>query len=329
MGWSLKLAVAAAVLLSGCHLFGIRTATGLTVPPIVGRAVFPASRQVQAAGSDVSTAATISLIDPNQSETVSTTLTDTSGSFSLQPGFAPNVQVYYLEAVKGLDNNIAGNDAARLRTLVEWTGSAWLSVASGSDSLSLGTTALSAIVALRQSYTPVDATLLMNTLTLGPPDTFDSTGTGISGSEYSTVYGLVSQILGNDGDPLHYLTFDGTTYSSMLAVTATSPSIELVSPDPAWPGATITVYGRNFDATLSNNSLTLNGAALTLTGGDTSHLITTLPSSASSGTLWLVSPGGTASAELTIIPSVNGTTNATGSLPFAGSGTTITGNVSS
>lgn len=273
-----------------------------------GNVAFGSARRVQATFQEVGTAATVSLIDPATSRTIATTLTQPDRTFSLTiPGFTPHVKTYILEAVKGLSSNVAGHDAARLRTLVRWDGNGWQALTTGDASIGLSTTALSAIVGLRSFYTPVVPDGLIGKLTLGTPDALVEAGTGVSQAEFAAVTILVAKALQDDRDPLEALTFDGTTYRlKSLTTPATSPFISRLMPNPASAGSDIGVYGGNFHATPGDNVVTLNGLSVTVLSGDTTALLVRLPAAAASGVLELKYAKGTATASMVITPTVEG-----------------------
>lgn len=299
-------------------------------PLLKGVVDFGSLRRVQTTPQDIGTAATVSLIDPNTSRTIATTLTQPNRTFSLTiPGFSPQVKTYILEAVKGLNSNVAGHDAARLRTLVRWTGGGWQALTTGDASIGISTTALSAIVGLRAIYTPVNADLLIGKLTLGTPDVFVEAGTGVSQAEFTSVQTLVGQALSADRDAVEALTFDGTTYRLKSQTTpATMPFISLLAPNPVSAAGTVSVSGGNFRATPGENTLTLNGLPVTVLSGDTRSLQVRLPANATSGALTLTIPAGTATASLLVTPAVEGgVLPSTASLVPNAPGTDIPGSV--
>lgn len=310
---------------AGCALPGASAPASLS-----GTVSFGAVRHIQATPTEVGTAATVSLIDPSTSRTITTTLTQPDRSFSLSiPGFAPQVKTYYLEAVKGLGSNVAGRDAARLRTLVRWTGSGWQALTTGDASIGVSTTALSAIVGLRTTFTPVDADLLVGTLTLGTPDVFVDAGTGVSQAEFTSVSSLVDQALGDDRDPLEMLQYDGTAYRLRnTSNPAVRPFISRLAPNPVSAGGQLTVEGGNFHATVSENAVSLNGQPVTVLSGDSRSLLVLVPDGATSGPLSVTNTEGTGTASLTVTPAIEGgvlpsTTSVTPNAP----GTDIPGSV--
>lgn len=292
-----------ALMLAACAMPGMAGRSELQ-----GVIQFEATRRTQATSQEVGTAATVSLIDPANSRTIATTLTKPDRSFTLAiPGFAPKTTTYILEAVKGLNSNAAGHDAARLRTLVRWDGTAWKALTTGDASIGIATTALAAIVGLRASFTPVNPDLLIGKLTLGTPDLFEDAGTGVTQAEFATVSDLASQSVAADRDPLAALRYDGTTYRlGAIAAAETRPFISSVRPDPASAGTPVTLMGGNFLPVPGDNAVTFNGVPLPVLSGDTRMLVVTLPSGASTGPLRVTTPDGVDSYTLTITPTVDG-----------------------
>lgn len=272
-----------------------------------GRVHFPAARQVLAVPQEVGASATVSLIDPNTSQTIATTLSQSDGTFSLSiPTFQPSVKTYYLEALKGLHANTAGHDAARLRTLVRWNGNAWSALTVGDASIGYSTTALSAIVGLRAAHTPVDPSKLIGTLTLNP-DTFSAGGTGITQAEFDSVKILVEQALVANRDPLEAVLYDGAYYQLKVnPETPSQPYIDTVTPNPATGGAVLRLRGGNFQSAIANNILTYNGTPLAISSAATDLLVASLPENAVSGLLSVRTFEGEATASLAVISAVDG-----------------------
>ncbi|MBM3271621.1 MAG: hypothetical protein FJZ01_28640, partial [Candidatus Sericytochromatia bacterium] len=125
----------------------------LLVSGEVDLAALPAGRAAKATLGDVTAAAAVSLIDPASGNTVKTALTNASGVFLLSgfgSAFAPATgALYYLEAVKGLGSHAVGRNAARLRTLLRWSGTGWDSLTAGTVKVGLASTALAALYGLK------------------------------------------------------------------------------------------------------------------------------------------------------------------------------------
>ncbi|MBM3274341.1 MAG: IPT/TIG domain-containing protein [Candidatus Sericytochromatia bacterium] len=327
--------VAVATLLS-CAPGSAGLPAGPGVPPIVGIVRFPSSqadpadRRTSASPAEVATAATISLIDPRTNVTQATTLTTATGSFSLNlPSFFPEQQTYYLEAVKGLQSNLAGFDAARLRTLVKWTGVGWLSTYDSDASISTATTALSAIVYLRSLFPgPVVPDKLISSLSGGPPEVFRSAGTGVTGSEFDRGKSLVTTSLAGDRDPLSNLAYNGTAYDLKTVIAPVlRPFISGISPEPPSAGSPMTIFGGNFESVLAINGVKIGNVSVAPSTGSTQVLVVPLPKSASTGLLTVTTTKGIATLSITVVKTVDGTFDETGTATPSATrpGTTIDG----
>lgn len=297
-----------------------------------GAVAFGSTRHIQAASQEIGTAATVSLIDPSTSRTIATTLTQPDRSFTLTiAGFTPQPKTYFLEAIKGLNSNAAGFDAARLRTLVRWSEThGWQALTTGDASLTFSTTALAAIVGLRAAYVAVDPGLLIGKLDLTKPDPFDEAGTGVSQAEFDTVKGLVAEVIGQDRDALDALQYNGSVYSlKRLTSPAVMPFISRLIPNPVSAGSELAIDGGNFREPSGENVITLNGLPVTILSGDTDSLLVRLPANATSGPLQLSNPEGVATSSLTITPAIDGgVLPSTTSAPISnGPGTDIPGSV--
>lgn len=294
--------------LMGCPQSAQLARSFADLPPIQGRADFAGMPlRTQATVGEVANAATVSLIDPGSGyATVVTTLTDASGTFLLNKfplTFKPGPDPYVLEAVKGLSaggtSNRAGASAARVRTLVKWTGTEWRSISQGSVTVSVTTTALSIIASLR-GLAPAATVKLIDGLQMGTsdgtaPDTLSglaASGSGISVADYDTVWGLASNALTLDQDPVQVVTWTGSIYKRL------DPSANLIRiiPSVAYANASIILVGAGFSATPANNVVTFPGGATavgTAVSPDRTQLTVTVPSGASSGPLTVGTTTGT------------------------------------
>ncbi len=217
--------VVVAVVGAGCSRF--ESAPGLegTIPAIVGTVELGAlsgPRTVQATLGDVAVAASVSLIDTTSGATVKTALTDAGGNFALAfgPTFAPTSSaLYFLEAVKGLGGHAVGRNAARVRTLIRWSGTAWQGLTAGTVKVGTATTALAAIYGLKQALPAgqrVSAASLIDALGSGGYTPVANA----SQAEYDQTKSLVAALLAGDLDPLASLGYNGATgafYQKILA----------------------------------------------------------------------------------------------------------------
>lgn len=322
-------AVLTVLLAGGClEVPGAKSPTG--APPPLAGAVEPfPGRAVLASPAEIGTGATVSLIDPASNRTIATTLTRPDRTFSLDiPQFAPQVKTYVLEAVKGLHSNLAGYDAARLRTLVRWDGALWGSLYAGDASIGVSTTALAAVGSLRASFVPVDPDSLIGTLAAGQADTFAESGTGVSQAEFEGVRGLVTELLQADRDPIAGLQYDGFTYRiKPQAGSLPPPFIASTAPEIAVENALVTITGGYFAAPPTSNTVTLTGAPLPILSGTGETLVVRVPAGAKSGILAVANAAGTATTSLGILAPIEGAARepATADIPVSAPGTDITG----
>lgn len=285
---SLLLALAGLVLcaLAACMPQGL-VVSEQEVPPLVGKVVFPAY-QVQATIGEIASASTVTLIDSVTNVSISNTLTDASGSFSLN--FTKNThkpvsnRTYFLEAAKGLENNLAGRDSARVRTMVNFDGG-WRSITSAVANspiyLNEGTTAVS-VIASHKGPVSVPPDSLLGKLTVDP-ETFIPV-TNVSGAEFTDVRAMVVSLLLANGDPVALIGYEPGTPGRFIP--KVSGSTLTATPTALSVTETLTLQGLTFDPTLTNNVVTFNGgAAGTVTGisGDRRSLFVQVPTGATTG----------------------------------------------
>lgn len=285
LGWLIFTAGLLWMLLAACAPQGTPLA-GDEAATIVGRVVFPAYH-VQATIGDVASASTVVVIDATTNVSQGTTLTDAQGNFSLtfSNRYKPVAdRTYYLEAVKGLDSNLAGKDAARVRTLIQYSGG-WKSLTSaiaGSPIfINEGTTALS-VIASHKGAVAVPPGSLIGKLTVSP-EVFTPVP-NVSSTEFDDVRGLVNALLLGDADPVAGIAYTpgppGRFYplasGSDLSVTPTTCDVN----------QTLTLQGITFDPTLTNNAVTFNGGVAGVVTGispDRQSLFVVVPAGATTG----------------------------------------------
>lgn len=259
--------------------------------------------------AEIGTAATVSLISSSTNVTVQTALSDSEGRFvlSFQSGFVPSTnEVYYLEAVKGLGNNKAGNSAARVRTMGRFVGH-WATLSRGGIILTKGTTTLSAMASLLGS-TAVPPMGLMEKLQAGVADTsikphtndtFDASGTGLTNLQFHQVYGFVEQALTDDSDPMDRVTISGAAFALKSAagqgVVVPAPTVFTVIPQKGPVGTIATVFGSDFSSVNSANTVFFNGVATTPLSSSATKVTVKVPAGATSGDLTVRTKSGTSS----------------------------------
>lgn len=254
------------------------TSHRVTDQTVRGRVDF-AGRTAQATPADVVNAATVSFIDASSNQTVVTTKTDAAGSFTLSLGsFTPvHNACYLLEAVKGLNNQAPGSDAARFRTILQWNGTGWLSCTNasvpGSIVINALTTALAIETALDAVNVPITGTIGKVNIS-GSPATLNAnpTYTNHSDSEIQQLATDLLSYLGSDTDPV-------------ASVPAIAPSIASFTPTTASPNSLVRILGSGFSPTVSGNTVSFNGANAQVLLATPTNLVVVVPNGASTGPL--------------------------------------------
>lgn len=281
------------VLALGCDAGPAGPMGPIETPPLAGDVAFPApdGRGTQALLGEVANLSTVSLINATLNRTDGTTVTTASGSFllSFAKTFKPSAtDSYYLEAIKGLNSNLPGHNAARLRTLVRFDGG-WQSLTNGipgegNVNLNFGTTAIAIAAALRHNNpAPVDFPALMGT--------YDGIGytpaSHVTAGDFSALAALTQSILTEDGDPVAGVTLVGAT-SWIPTNSASGLSIAAISPASAPVGATVSITGAGFAATPASNSIHFSGGkAGAVSAAAPNQLVVTVPYGAVSGPVQL------------------------------------------
>ncbi|MEB3187818.1 MAG: IPT/TIG domain-containing protein [bacterium] len=262
--------------------------------------------RTQATIGQIATAATVSVIDIDAGNTVATALTDANGFFQFSGG---GLRVtagkhYFLEAIKGLGNHVAGSDACRVRTIIRAVTASSFASITGSQpgsavAINESTTALSIIDTLRSD---VAATSLIGTVSLvsGGQDTFTPGSSGVTVSEFSTVRGLVAQALASDVDPF-LITRVGGAYGPAYAPV---PVVTSLTPNPTAFGRDITVQGANFAPSLAGFQVLFGALACTVVSSNVTTLVIRLPAAAAPGST-PVTQALTVKQGLNVSPGVN------------------------
>ncbi len=239
----------------------------------------------QATATDVSSGATVSLIDTSDGHSVAATVTKPDGTFSLDiKGWKYQSNTpYVLEAVKGLPAggtpNRVGAAAARLRTLLRYNGG-WGSLTAGTIDISPATTALCTIQSLKALST-AQQLAAMGTVN-GASYTGTVGATGISSAEFTSVIGQVNAALLLDQDPMRCIARD--VNSGAFVRLERGALVTDLSITQGYRGDTVVLYGSGFDRT--TNLVRFNGTLATGTGNPTGTEVTvTIPATAIGGPL--------------------------------------------
>ncbi|MBI6546056.1 MAG: IPT/TIG domain-containing protein, partial [Cyanobacteria bacterium NC_groundwater_1444_Ag_S-0.65um_54_12] len=273
-------------------------------------------RGVAATMGDVAKAATVSLIDTATNTTISTTVTRADGSFLLGVLGAWSGTVYILEAVKGLNDNRPGYNAARVRTLIRNNGERWVAITAGRVMIDTSTTALTILQGSYQANNrsgpaaiPGNYIGIIETVSSvrGVPDTLLTGQTVVDPVAFNQVYMLVRSALDIDADPVAAVRYNGGN-DTFSVVTALPPAITGIWPSAGSVGSEVTVYGQGFSVDAEANTVTFNGTPAVIKSGNSSMLVVTVPEGATTGLLSVMTPGGSSnSTAFTVVPGFSGT----------------------
>ncbi|MBO9540674.1 IPT/TIG domain-containing protein [bacterium] len=213
---------------------------------IRGTLSVPESRAIQAAPDYAAKNATLTLVSLADNLTIVTGRTNADGTFVLGlNGFSPAPgSTYLLEASRGLNNNAAGNEVARFRTFLTWTGGAWTSVSGTAVVINAQTTAVAVISSLDPLNVPPGGT--MNKVS----------GTSLNASPALTNHPN-SEIAALATEMLNYLIKD---FDPVRNTANIGPSITTLTPSNPAPGGAMTISGSGFSPIQSGN-VVLFGAA--------------------------------------------------------------------
>ena len=115
---------------------------------------------------------------------------------------------------------------------------------------------------------------------------------------------------------------------SISRQSATATSIIEFDPDSGSVGSSVTIYGTGFSSTPTQNSVSFNGVAATITSASTTTLVVTVPAGAITGPITVTSPGGSATSTESFVvgnPSAPTISNFTPTIGTPGTSVTING----
>src|SRR5207302_7541040 len=145
----------------------------------------------------------------------------------------------------------------------------------------------------------------------------------------SYIYDLLGRLKATVG-PIDTVVYDYDAVGNLLSVARQSSSqvsIIQFSPSSGPVGTNVTVSGTGFSATASQNTVTFNGVATTVTSATATQLVVTVPSGATTGPIAVTSPNGSATSNtsFTVGASTSGAPSISGFTPAIGpAGTAVT-----
>jgi YD repeat-containing protein len=142
--------------------------------------------------------------------------------------------------------------------------------------------------------------------------------------------GRLVSVIDKDGNAATY-SYDAV--GNLLSISRQVPTVVSIirfSPNGGAVGTPVTVYGSGFSATASQNTVTFNGVSATVTASSTNLFVTSVPTGATTGTIAVTAPAGsaTSSASFSVGSSSPGAPTVTSFTPTvgaAGTSVTITG----
>ncbi len=202
--------------------------------------------------------ATVALIELGSGITVGTGWTNGTGAFTINTGaYVPQVNAFYIvEAIKGLGAQLPGNAATRLRTIMQWTGTAWISITNASSGGQIAVDQLTTALALEVGLGNMPAASVIGTVveTTSPPQLTSTVQSGgIDGHSATEIDQLSSDvknfILNSPGlDPVSQ-------------VDAVTPTLFTVSPVEGSAGQVIVLNGSGFVPISGETSVYFSGAS--------------------------------------------------------------------
>jgi YD repeat-containing protein len=171
---------------------------------------------------------------------------------------------------------------------------------------------------------PLFASLLLGLALLMPGLVRAQTGT------ITYIYDDLGRLVGvvdPAGDAVTY-TYDAVgNVQSISRQSSSLVSVIEFTPDGGAVGTTVTIYGTGFSTTASQNAVTFNGVAATVTSASATSLVTTVPTGATTGTISVTTPSGSdaSSTSFTVADSAPTITGFTPTIGTPGTAVNITG----
>ena len=158
-------------------------------------------------------------------------------------------------------------------------------------------------------------------------------GANINNGPVTYIYDELERLVGvvdgsGEGASYHY-----DAVGNLLSISRYSTgqvSIIEFSPNSAPVGSSVTIYGTDFSSTPSQNSVTFNATAATVTSSTTTQIVATVPAAATTGSIGVTTPNGssTSNSVFTVAAAGAGAPTISGFTPTAanvGNSVTITG----
>lgn len=136
--------------------------------------------------------------------------------------------------------------------------------------------------------------------------------------------GRLIAIIHPSGDVARYAYDAAGNLLSISRSISSTVSVIHFTPSQGPVGTAVTIYGTGFSTTPSQNAVTFNGVTATVTSSSATQIVTSVPSSATTGTIAVTSPGGSASSASSFTVTANAAPTVTSFTPTIGpTGTSV------
>ncbi|RYX90784.1 pentapeptide repeat-containing protein, partial [bacterium] len=196
---------------------------------VSGTVQFPKSGlSVKAELTDVAKDTAVSILYPSDHQTnankiIATGLTNTEGSFSINPesNFNPaNNEIFVLEAKKRIGD--VGNSVMTVRTHIKWVNNEWQSITTPGIFINSHTTSLAIIAGYNPTILTTDNTI--GSILISGNNINPSTVNGITTSTINEVTTLVNTSLSYGKDPFAVIKFEDNDYYIEETANTANPS---------------------------------------------------------------------------------------------------------
>jgi len=142
------------------------------------------------------------------------------------------------------------------------------------------------------------------------------------------IYDDVGRLIGSVDPAGETVTYTYDAAGNLLAISRYSSSqVSIIdfTPDSGPVGTSVTIFGTGFSATPSQNTVTFNGVAATVSSATVTQLVTSVPAGATTGPISVSTPSGSATSSTPFTVTTSGLPTITGFTPTIGTpGTAVT-----
>ena len=234
--------------------------------------------------------ATVAMMELGSGITVGTGWTDNSGDFTISTGgYVPQVGGYYvIEGIKGLGAQLPGNQATRLRTISQWTGTYWKSITNAASGGQISLDQLTTALALEVGLGNIPASDVISTVdpAISPPQLTSTAQTnGVGGHSAAEINQLAT-------DVKNYIL---ASLDPVEQVDAVTPTLFTISPVEGAAGQVVVLNGTGFVSGATTVDFTAVGGGgdpATILAMTPTEIYAQVPNGSISGDVWVVTSRG-------------------------------------